>query len=149
MTRQSKAGRLTCEQIALVHVAKRQLGLRDDEYRALLWRTTGALSAAELDQGGFNVLLKAFEELGFRSTSQRRPFGERPGFATDAQVGLIRRLWCEFSTTGTEQGLATWLENKFGVSALRFLPFETAPGVITALKSMVAHKREKQADPAS
>ena len=70
--------KLTRGQIAILHVAKRQLGLSDGEYRSIISSCTrgGTESASELDNLGFTIVMKRFERLGFRSTSPKRP---RPG----------------------------------------------------------------------
>ena len=41
------------EQIALIHVAAHQLGMGEEDYRALLMGTAGVRSSRELDQAGF------------------------------------------------------------------------------------------------
>jgi hypothetical protein len=141
--------KITRGQIALIHVAKKQTGMCDDDYRALLLSCTRgqASSAAELDNFGFTIVMKRFERLGFRSTSPRRPLGIRASMASDPELALCRRLWLEFTgVTGTEAQLGVWLDKKFKVSALRFLPAEDAGRIICALRAMCAHRRAKEAE---
>ena len=93
-----------------------------------------------------------FENLGFKSTSRRKPIGWRSGFASDAQIDMIRALWQTWSDSGSEAGLNAWLENHFKVSALRFLPASAAPKVIEGLKAMNCRKsaaRPAAGDPAA
>lgn len=123
----------------LIHVARRQLGLSEDDYRAVLALYGGVTSATELDQRGFTAVMARFEQLGFRSTSQRRPMPVRAGMASPGQTSFIRQLWAECTNgAGTEASLGKWLERQFGVSALRFVPAELAPKVIGGLRAMKA-----------
>jgi len=139
---------ITNSQKRLIHVARRQLGLDDEECRALLRRCAGVESSSDLDHSGFDAVMRGFLRRGFRSTSPRRPLGDRDWMGTDPQLALIRKLWCEWSTDGTEKGLRTWLRTKFKVDDLRFLTLERAPGVIAALRQMVAQKANA-GDPAA
>ena len=53
---------------AVIHIAKAQTGMTDDEYRALL-SSVGVKSSTELSCKKFDVLMNEFERLGFRTTS--------------------------------------------------------------------------------
>ncbi|MGH6914671.1 MAG: phage protein GemA/Gp16 family protein, partial [Geminicoccales bacterium] len=86
-------------QIAILHVARKQLGMDDDAWRALLAPAAFVTSSTKLGQGGFNLVMLELERLGFKSRSARRNYGNRPGMATDAQVAKIRVLWREWSGT--------------------------------------------------
>ena len=138
---------LARKQLSLIHVAKVQLGLEDDDYRAILRRFGGVESSTNLDHSGFTRVMDAFTRLGFRSDFSKRNFGERAGMASPRQVALIRDLWREYTVgEGTEASLGKWLDHHFKVSALRFLPADTAPKAITALKAMKARKGKGAAD---
>lgn len=132
--------KLSRKQIAVVHVARRELGLGEDEYRDILRRLAGVDSAADLTEIGFLKVMHHMAKCGFRSTWTKRTFGARPGMATPSQVDLIRRLWGEWSDAG-ETGLQAWLERFHGISALRFVDGDKAGAVITALKAMVKRKK--------
>lgn len=127
------------KQIALIKVAVRKLGLRDDTYRAALAQIGGVTTSKDLDKTGFEALLGYFEHCGFKPFEAKGPaYGPRHGMASFAQIELIRNLWAEY-TYGAYPGqdeLNKWLERCFKVSSLRFLKKDTAPKVITALKAM-------------
>ena len=54
------------KQLALIHVAKRETGLSDDEYRVFLQGAAGIDSAKDIrNQGQFEAVMAAFEELSF------------------------------------------------------------------------------------
>lgn len=136
---------MTKKRLSLIHVARNQLGLTDEDYRAILMKVAGVSSSTDLDGAGFDAVMAYFQRLGFTSTRKRETFGERPGMATSAQVALIRKLWGEFTGgEGTEAALGKWLERTFQVSALRFLPAGSAHKAIGALKTMTSRREEQR-----
>lgn len=132
---------LAAKRVAVVHVARRQLGLGEEDYRAVLRQFgNGAESAKDLDEDGFEGVMERFDAFGFRSTWKRRHYGNRPGRASPRQVALIRHLWREWADAEGDAALDRWLENSFKVSSLRFLTSEGAQQAISALKAMNARK---------
>ena len=135
---------LPAKKIALLHVAKKQLGLVEVDYRAILFGYGGVESAADLDEAGFRSVMNYLTALGFRSDWTKRTFGERPNMATPAQVDLVRKLWTEWHDgRGPGRGdrdaaLNAWLAKYHKVSALRFVSRAKAQPVIAALKAMAA-----------
>jgi len=138
--------RINDRKVALIHVARRQLGLTEEDYRSTLNLFGGVSHAAELDIKGFTAVMARFTALGFNSTSPRRPLATRLGMASPAQTSLIRQLWAECTgNEGTEADLGKWLERQFGVSLLRFVNSELAPRVIGGLKAMKIKRRGQKA----
>jgi len=136
----SRAG-IPAKKLAVLHVAKKQLGLADPDYRAILFGYGGVESAADLDEGGFQRVMNYLTALGFRSDWTKRTFGDRPGMATPAQVDLVRSLWGDcHGPDEREAALNGWLAKYHKVSALRFVTRAKAQAVITALKAMAARK---------
>ena len=107
---------ITTAKIALVHVAKRDLRLEEDFYRTLLEATAGVTSAKDLDDAGFDHLMRRFEKLGFTSTArerrQRRP--NRTGVVTREQQLLIAANYDLLVTASEAAGQAG-----FGTTAAR------------------------------
>lgn len=133
-------------QIALIHVAKSRLRLRDDEYRAILRRVAGVDSSKDLDRIGFEAVIGYFEYLGFEPLGAvGAHYGARPGMATPAQVQLVRDLWREFSGGFEARALDRWLARSFGVGSLRFLDAKKVAKVIAALKAMKARSNAAKA----
>ena len=129
------------KKIALIQVAKSQLGLSDEDYRAVLKRYGNADSSKDLDLTAFKAVMTYFEQCGFKLTAKKKSFGNRPGMATEKQVALIRKLWVDFTSgAGTDATLGKWLDQSFKVSAVRFVNTGTAHKAITALKAMVERK---------
>ena len=73
-TQNPKPGtRLTNSQNGLIHVAKKQLGLSDEEYRDILSvHGGGAGSSRDLSQEQFKMVMKHFERCGFKQLYKPR-----------------------------------------------------------------------------
>lgn len=141
----NSASPITAKQTALLHVAKKQLALDDDSYRAILARYGRCESAADLTQPGFTAVMKYFTAMGFRSTWTQRTYGYRPTMATPAQVDLIRSLWLKFCGKPDEgdMELNKWLGRFHKVSSLRFVDNKRAAKVISSLKAMATRKQDQ------
>lgn len=128
---------------ALLHVAKAQLGLRDDDYRALLSRAGGVASSRDLTDASFARVMAELERLGFRSRADSADFGRNRhwSMASGRQLAFIRELWGDFTEgAGMDANLDKWLRNRFGVGALRMLDGAKAHKVIAALLAMNKRK---------
>lgn len=136
---------ISCSQIALVHVAKKKLGLPEDVYRAILLRHGGVESAKDLDAAGFNAVMLYFWRCGFKSDWMKRTYGNRAGMATAPQVRLIKDLWRDYTGQDDERALDRWLDRSFHITALRFATPDIARNAITGLKKMIARKGQSGA----
>jgi hypothetical protein len=138
----ARADKLPSNKVALLHVAKRDLKLTDGDYRAILSRVAGVDSATDLDAERFELVMRHFAGLGFRSTWTKRTFGDRPGMASPSQVELIRKLWAEYRGGADEDDatLNTWLDRFHHVARLRFVDAQTAARIIPGLKRMAQRK---------
>ncbi|WP_236213689.1 gp16 family protein [Metapseudomonas otitidis] len=56
----------------MVQIARRQLGMDDDTYRAMLMRTVGATTSKGLTPRQIGRVLAELERLGFKSTSPKK-----------------------------------------------------------------------------
>ena len=131
-------------QLAIIHVAKQQLGLSEADYRRLLRDAAGVESSRSLTPAGFKAVMAAFSERGFVSYQVRRSFGRRAGMATPAQVAYLRKLWTEYTGGENESSLQVWLEHYYHVSHLRFVNAAIAGKAIVALKSMMGRQALNQ-----
>ena len=76
--------------LAAVHCAKRDLGLDDASYRALLAGAAGVESAAQLRTGRqWEAVLRALRRAGWRGTGR-----------LTGQLGACYALWCELHRLG-------------------------------------------------
>lgn len=132
---------LSRSKIAVIQVARQQLGLTEEDYRGILRNCGGVSSSKDLSDDGFEAVMFRLSQLGFRSTWNRTNLGYRADMATPRQVAFIRRLWADYTNnTGDDASLGKWLESKFKVSSVRFIPAANAQKVITALKNMQNRK---------
>lgn len=67
--------------IAKIHIAKQQLNMDDDTYRAILQRTTGQNSTKNCDLAQLQRVMTEMERLGFQPTS--KSVGRKPLHLTD------------------------------------------------------------------
>jgi hypothetical protein len=133
-------------QLALIHLAAKDRGLTDDQYRSALAQIGGVTTAKDIDAEGFDAMMGYFAYIGFAPIAAKGPnYGPRDGMASFAQMELIRNLWSEITrrSYAGEDAFNKWLLAKFKVSALRFLKKDTAQKVITALMMWKKRLREQ------
>lgn len=89
----ASADALRKSELAMIHVAKKQLGLADDEYRSLLLSVTGKTSSADLDWQGRKKLLDHFKKIGFK-VKAKTAGRARPAVGADrtAMMGKVEAL---------------------------------------------------------
>lgn len=128
--------------IAKLHVAKKQLGMQDDEYRDLLEKLTGHRSAADLAEAQLHKVLSRLGDAGFK------PKKSAPG--GKAHVAHILKLWAELGVLGalsdpSDAALRAFVQRQTGVSAPQFLNPKQANKVIEGLKGWIARVKGKSA----
>lgn len=74
-------------ELAMIHMAKTQLGLDDDTYRDMLWTVARVRSAADLDWAGRKKVIDHLKAKGFKG--KRRP---QPAENKAVLVSKIRAL---------------------------------------------------------
>lgn len=144
--------------LAKIHIAKKDLGLDDDTYRTIV-REIGKAStgsAADLTPGGRARVLAHFKSKGWKVRGsrmrnvarQKRITPANDILATDAQIGMIRSIWIQMADAGavherSESALRAWVrsasrpyhESRAGWSAPEFLPDLVAQKLIEHLKA--------------
>ena len=134
---------LTRGQLAILHVAKKQLGLDDATYRDMLQSYDGVKSAKDLSLQGFRQIMNCFVDTGFGTKLL-----ERSGMATPGQIRKIYASWWALSGSYYEEGqertsLGGFLKKRFAVSHEQFLTFQKATAVIEAIKRIKGRLKEK------
>lgn len=141
----------TRAQLALIHIAKKDLRLDDDTYRDILFVRFGKESARDLEPEEIAALLEHFRSLGWKPRTRwihtdRRGEGQktsgqgnpRPGMATPAQIRKIVAMWM----TGKEvhqktlEALRHFLGNRFHINDLRFIKARQVTGILAAIRRM-------------
>lgn len=135
---------------AIINIAKSQLGMDDDDYRAMLARVTGVRSLRAMTTRQKNDVLTELKRLGFRVTSG----GKRLPASTKPYIRLIHALWKSCHRAGAiENGSRAALRafckrfvahGEDGVAVdPDMLSYEQATPVIEALKRMEARAKKK------
>lgn len=119
--------------IAMVHVARKELGLDDDAYRDVLGRVTGVRSCSDCTRGQLEDVITEMKRLGFRVRAGRRRT------ETSAAVRKIFALWRAMAprlrSEGSDASLRAFVKRVAGVDAAEFLDDAAAARVIEALKA--------------
>jgi len=138
--------------IRLIHVAKRDLSMDDDTYRALLLQIGKTTTSADLSTPELEKVLAHLKRCGFRIRSKKL---SRP-LAQDATSQKIRALWLFLHELGvvknpSEEALASYVKRITDVDALQWTSNEQAERLIETLKKwsmrflpqMVKHMTEQ------
>ena len=136
--------------LAKVHLAQKDLGLKDDVYRDVLEELTGHRSAADCTVAELENLVAHFRAKGFvpksvvggrkDSAVQRRP---RP--ADHPVAKKARALWISLHQLGvienaSEQALEAFAKRQLGVERMQWMDQDQSSKLIDALKDWA--KRE-------
>ncbi|MEC9342671.1 MAG: regulatory protein GemA [Pseudomonadota bacterium] len=130
--------------LATIHVARKQLGIEDDDYRDLLERVTGKRSSAEMSDAERGKVLEEMRRLGFVSTS--RPGGSN-GTRRRLQgkyAGKLQALWIGAWNLGlvrdrSDAALISFVRRQTGIDHVRFVRHaKDAARAIEALKGWMA-----------
>lgn len=131
--------------IALIHVAKKQLGLDEETYRAKLQMITGKTSTKYMSDAERRKVLKVFENDGFKpARSARRADGRLK--LTGKYAGKLQALWISAWNLGLVQNrddaaLVKFVERQTGLVHVRFLKFAAdARKAVEALKAWIARQ---------
>lgn len=100
-------------EIAQIHIAKSQLGLDDETYRATLWAVARVRSAKDLDWTGRKALLEHFKAKGWKPAPPIKAKAVK--FVPSGREGMVRALWAELHAAGkvnnpTEAAIGGWLK---------------------------------------
>lgn len=76
-------------ELAMIHVAKKDLGMDDETYRQMLWTIARVKSAADLDSAGRKQVIDHLKGCGFRVKRKR---SVRPGGSRAPLLAKIRAL---------------------------------------------------------
>lgn len=128
--------------IKLIHVARRELQLDDDTYRAFLMQKTGKISCRELTVTQLEQVLDAMKERGFKKQN-KHPRRRFKGHVTPAKVYKIWRQMAEdgFIADDSDTALDKYVERLTarrnggqGVSTLAWCHGESLQVVLETLK---------------
>lgn len=122
--------------LAAIHIAKKQLDLDDDDYRAMLRSEGGVASARDLDDAGARRVMLWFDNHGFKRT------GTSKGTAADRRpiVQKARALWISLHqldevSNRSDKALDAFAKKVTGKETLHFCTNGEAGKVVEALKA--------------
>ncbi|MGR9345867.1 gp16 family protein [Rhizobium leguminosarum] len=128
--------------ITAIHVAKKQLGLDDETYRAKLEVITGKASTRDMTEAERERVLQVFRKEGFRPKSNRRRDGRLK--LTGKYAAKLQALWIAASNLGIihdrdDAALVKFVERQTGIEHVRFLKNAAdARKAVEALKGWIA-----------
>ncbi|WP_350654829.1 regulatory protein GemA [Pseudoalteromonas sp. D48-MNA-CIBAN-0056] len=138
--------------IQLIHIAKGQLGLDDETYRAALLGSAGKTSCSQMSLPELNKVLDHFKKAGFKAKAKRR-LSPKSSPKELGEINKIRAIWItmhkqSFVRDGSETALDAYVNrmlNRAKVGAnvsyhTHFLTLKQAIQVLEPLKKW--HKRE-------
>jgi len=129
--------------IQVIHVAKRQLALAEEEYREILYRAAGKESAALMTNAELRRVVEYVKRCGFKVRSKGRGQPASASLsrtlAQDAESRKIRALWLFLHRLGvvtnpSEAALAAYVKRLTGVDALQWTDGAQADRLIESLK---------------
>ena len=137
-----------------VQVARKQLGLDDGAYRAIIARVCGGkTSSTACGPSDLDALLREFRRLGWKPTPGKAGGKPRRPPPRDAQVRMIHGVWADlapFVADPSDAGLRAFVArqtrtpaNPVGVSAPEFLDSRSANKVLEGLKAWLKRARAK------
>jgi len=133
------------KELAVIHIAKEELGLDDEWYRDLLEAWTGETSSADLSQEQRHEVIENFKRMGFEPESDRE---ERLEVQEDdkPQVQKIKQLWLKLHGVGAVknpslESLNAYVQRMTETDRVQWLGTKDAVTVIEALKGWYSRVR--------
>ena len=129
--------------LSLIHIAKKSVDIDDEAYRSILLGAAGIDSAAELEyEYQFNAVMKAFENLGFKSWKKQGKAASRPERpdtwgCTEGQRAKIEVMWKTCARNPGDKALRAFVKRITRVDSPVFLRPHLARKVILALGDMM------------
>lgn len=124
-------------ELAQIHIARAQLGLDDDTYRAILWTVARVRSAKDLDWTGRKALLEHFKAKGWKPAAPKKAKTVTP--VKPGQDALVKSLWNALHEAGkvrdpSDAALGSWLKRNRWPERPEWLNHKQITQAIEALK---------------
>ena len=103
----------------VINIAKGQLQIEEDNYRAILQDKTGKQSLTDMNIPELYKILEHMKKLGFKPKANKSKSPKTSGKAesTHTMLDKLRQIWIQmhyqgFISNGSEQSLQTWASNQ-------------------------------------
>lgn len=123
--------------IQLIHIAKSQIGLSDEDYRAVLESTTKKTSCSDMSLFELNEVLKAMKKLGFKVKKLETKDNEIGWDASKEQMDYIKGMWELVAHDKSDRALYKFIKRITGAGHPRFMRSVDSQKVIVALRKMM------------
>ena len=125
-------------QLAIIHIAKKETGLSDDNYRELLQGAAGISSSKDIKLNyQFFSVMRAFERIGFKSTSKKDYSSAFDSWGcSEAQQKYIEGLWKLVARDKSRKALSSFICRIAKIDDPRFLTVKLGQEIILALRQM-------------
>lgn len=118
-------------ELAQIHVAKKDLGLDEETYRAMLWAIARVRSSADLDWEGRKRVIDHLKAKGWKNKSKARP---APAKDKKALVGKIRALLINHPSGARSDAYADGVAKRmFGVEKFTWCDYRQLYAIVQAL----------------
>ena len=107
--------------IQLIHIAKSQIGLSDEDYRAVLESTTKKTSCSDMSLFELNEVLKAMKKLGFKVKKLETKDNEIGWDASKEQMDYIKGMWELVARDKSDRALYKFIKRITGADHPRFM----------------------------
>jgi len=141
---------------AKINIARQQLHMVEDDYRALLFQTTGRTSLKDCDTGRLEAMVRALQSKGFKPLppASAGAGSARHKAATHPVARKARALWISLHQLGevdnpSEEALEAFAKRQLGCERFAWARQSEGYRVIEALKSWARRAGWPQHDPIS
>lgn len=136
--------------LARVHIARKELAIAEDDYRAIVERVTGHASAGDCTAEQLGALVAHFERLGFKPAGRAR----RRDIGASLVARKARAMWISLSQLGaiddsSDAALESFGKRQLGVDRLRWANEREGYRLIEALKGIAQRHGWDQRVPAA
>ncbi|WP_311515316.1 gp16 family protein [Oligella urethralis] len=133
--------------IRLIQIAKRELGMDDETYRAILMEIGNEDSSTKLTVSELEQVLEHMKKCGFKVVPKSKKIGKMT-MANDEQSKMIRGLWLELHNLGavqnpSEYSLSRYVKRITGIDLLQWTTAKQKSKVIETLKKWLDRVLEK------
>ncbi|WP_147645141.1 regulatory protein GemA [Treponema pectinovorum] len=123
--------------IQLIHIAKSQIGLSDEDYREILSSVTKKSSCSSMSLFELNKVLDAMKQLGFSVIKPEAKEIELGWDTSKKQMDYIKGMWQLVARDKRDRALYSFINRIAGVRHPRFMDEIGAQKVIIALRKMM------------